>query len=396
MNTLQLLLAFAALSVTVWAQGCSRLPRNLNLTANPRLPSPFTFYNGRPVRTAAQWNCRREEISELFQRLESGEIPPKPRSVSGSISKDDNSITVKVTHRRRTISFTASIKYPEEGKGPFPAIIALGGTTVPIPSNVATIIIQHDQIAQQQSATLSRGVGLFYDLYGKNHTASAMAAWVWGTSRLIDALEDTSRRHRINTRRLAVTGCSRNGKGTLMVGAFEPRIVLTIPQESGTGGAGCWRLAKDLQNRGENVQTAPQIVTENVWFTAGFANLTSRVDDLPFDHHLLTGLVAPRGLFVIDHAGINWLGPKSTYGCSVAGRKVYEALGAADHMGVSITGNHNHCQFPEDKTGEYYTAFIDKFLFRNSSADTDIVYSDVDLGFKEEDWIDWKVPKLAK
>lgn len=59
-----------------------------------------------------------------------------------------------------------------------------------------------------------------------------MTAWVWGASRLIDALEQGPAA-RINTGRLGVTGCSRDGKGALMAGADETRFALTIPQESG-------------------------------------------------------------------------------------------------------------------------------------------------------------------
>ena len=65
-----------------------------------------------------------------------------------------------------------------------------------------------------------------------------MTAWVWGVSRIIDALE-LSPRANINLNKLAVTGCSRDGKGALMAGAFETRIALTIPQESGSGGDTC-------------------------------------------------------------------------------------------------------------------------------------------------------------
>ena len=65
-----------------------------------------------------------------------------------------------------------------------------------------------------------------------------MTAWVWGVSRIIDALEQTPEA-KINFNKLAVTGCSRDGKGALMAGAFEPRFALTIPQESGSGGDTC-------------------------------------------------------------------------------------------------------------------------------------------------------------
>ena len=85
------------------------------------------------------------------------------------------------------------------------------------------MIYANSDMAQQNDATTSRGVGLFFNLYGKNAMASAMTAWAWGVSRIIDVLEQTPSAH-INTRKIAVTGCSRNGKGALMAGALEPRI----------------------------------------------------------------------------------------------------------------------------------------------------------------------------
>ena len=99
-----------------------------------------------------------------------------------------------------------------------------------------------------------------------------------------------------------------------MAGALEPRIALTIPQESGAGGAACWRISDSLSG----AQTARQIITENVWFSTLFNPYVTRVNDLPFDHHLLAGLIAPRGLYVIEHSSIAWLGPRSAYGCMVS------------------------------------------------------------------------------
>lgn len=93
----------------------------------------------------------------------------------------------------------------------------------------------------QQTDTTSRGKGLFFTLYGSSATASAATAWVWGVSRIIDALE-VSPNAQINLQKIGVTGCSRNGKGALMAGAFDARIALTIPQESGSGGDTCVSL----------------------------------------------------------------------------------------------------------------------------------------------------------
>lgn len=111
----------------------------------------------------------------------------------------------------------------------------------------------------QQTDLTSRGLGTFYNLYGSNATASAMTAWVWGVSRIIDIIEETPQAH-INTQRIGVTGCSRDGKGALMAGAFDTRIALTIPQESGSGGDAGWRISLYEQDNGAVVQTATEIV----------------------------------------------------------------------------------------------------------------------------------------
>lgn len=78
-----------------------------------------------------------------------------------------------------------------------------------------------------------------------------------------------------------------------------------------------------MWDSGQDVQTAREIVTENVWFSTNFdAYAETDVDVLPFYHHMLAGLVAPRGLLVVENTGIEWLGNMSCYGCMKSARKV--------------------------------------------------------------------------
>lgn len=379
------------LALPAFAACGAALPSSLTLRANSRLPDPFTFYDGTKVTSQNDWTCRREEINQLFQRLELGTLPPKPASVTGSLS--GNSLTVNVSHEGKSISFTASVQFPS-GTAPFPAIIAIGGSSIPTPSGVAIINFNNNDIAAQDN-TGSRGRGKFYTLYGSGHSAAATTAWAWGVARIIDVLE-TVQNSRINLSRLGVTGCSRNGKGALIVGALEPRIALTIPQESGSGGAACWRISDSMKSRGVNVQTASQIVTENVWFSPLFNQYVNRVNDLPFDHHLLAAMVAPRGLLIIDNPSFEFLGPKSVIGCMKTGSKVYQALGISDRMGISLVGNHNHCQFPSSQQSDL-DAFVDKFFRGNLNANTSIIRTDSpnDFGFVESQWVDWPTPTLS-
>ena len=126
----------------------------------------------------------------------------------------------------------------QNGTGPFPAFIGLDGGSIPIPDNIAVISFNTEDMAQQISSA-SRGLGKFYELFGTDASAGAMMAWAWAISRIIDVLEKMPEAN-IDTTRLGVTGCSRDGKGALVAGAFDDRIALTISQESGSGGTDSW------------------------------------------------------------------------------------------------------------------------------------------------------------
>ena len=248
----------------------------------------------------------------------------------------------------------------------------------------------------QQDSTASRGLGLFYNLYGSTATASAMTAWVWGVSRIIDALENTPSAN-INTQKIAVTGCSRDGKGALMAGAFEPRIALTIPQESGSGGDTCWRLSKFEKDSGQQVQEATEIVTENVWFSTNFNNYVNAVDTLPYDHHLLAALVAPRAMISYENTDFEWLSPLSAWGCMSAAHTVWEALGVPQNHGFEQVGGHQHCQWPASLTASL-NAFFDTFLLGKSGESTDYFATNnvfAGVPWTPSQWIQWTTPTLA-
>ena len=384
-----LLLAMAA-PLAVIAQDCPvSLPADFSPAANAKLPDPFLQADGSRITTKDQWKCQRNFLSQLIQKYELGDMPPPPESVTGTLS--GNRLTIAVTDKGKSISFSVSINKPS-GAGPFPAIIAYGAASFPVPSGIATISFSNDDIAQQMN-TGSRGKGKFYDLYGSSATASAMLAWAWGVGRVVDALEKTPAAG-IDPTKLGVTGCSRNGKGALVAGAFEERIALTLPQESGSGGSACWRLSDEMKRKGTDVQTASQIVTENVWLSKSFEGYVNNIPRLPVDNHELAALVAPRAMLVIENTSQVWLGNMATYGCMKTAHKVWEALGVPENMGYSQVGNHGHCQFPSSQ-GPDVNAFVDKFLKGTGTANTNFVKTDGNLGFSDSDWVNWSVPTLS-
>lgn len=362
------------------------VPTTFPSTANAKLPNPFKFFDGTAVTTKAQYECRKQEVSAAMQAQELGDFPKKPSSVTATFS--GTSLSITSTEGGKSVSFSVSIKKPS-GTGPFPAIIAYGAASIPVPAGVATITFNNDDIAQQ-SGQSSRGKGKFFDLYGSSHSAGATTAWAWGVDRIMDALEATSSVG-IDPKRVGVTGCSRNGKGAFIAAALVDRIALGIPQESGSGGAACWRISDSEKAKGKNIQTSGQIVGENVWFSTRFNAFSTKSNTLATDHHQLAGLVAPRGLLVIENE-IDWLGPVSTTACMKAGRIIYKSLGVPENMGFTGSGNHNHCSFPSNQQADL-TAFINKFLLNQTGGDTNIEKGP--SGTDVSAYIDWTAPILT-
>jgi len=370
------------------------------LPAHAKLPDPFHFADGHAVATRADWACRRAELAAQVQHYELGEKPAfdaASTQVQARMAGQD--LVVDVTHDGKTVSFPAKIQLPpgDDGKhGPYPAIIGMGMVTLDNAElqrlGIALITFPNNAVGEQLGGA-SRGKGLFYDLYGKDHPASSMTAWSWGVSRLIDALEKTPAAG-IDARRLAVTGCSRNGKGAIVAGALDERIALTIAQESGAGGAASWRISEAQKQAGQNVQTLRQIVQENVWFTPAFGQFAERVERLPFDQHEVMGLIAPRGLLALENTSMEWLGDQSAWYDALAAREIWKALGHPEAMGVSQVGGHDHCRLPTSQYG-VVDAFARRFLLGDADAPTREVH-DTDGGFAPTPaaWVEWRTPTL--
>ncbi len=373
--------------------GCTipAMPSYAALATNAKLPDPFLSMSGTRIATKADWTCRRAEIAAQLQNWELGTKPAKPSQVSGSVTT--TAVNVTAGDGTKSISFTASISLPA-GNGPFPAIIGyIGGSlnsTAVKNLGVAIINFNNDDIAVQNSAS-SRGQGKFYTLYGSTHNAGSMMAWAWGVSRIIDVLEQNAATSKIDAKHIGVTGCSRDGKGALVAGAFDERIALTIPQESGSGGTATWRISDSQKAAGMNVQTLSEITGENDWFTNSFSQFNNTATKLPYDHHMLLGMVAPRAVLAIDNTGIDWLTAPSSWGAEQAGRMIFQALGVPDNLGASQVSHGDHCTFQASQEPEV-DAYIKKFLLGQNV--TASVNKTDGPAFNPAMWVAWTTPTL--
>ena len=369
------------------------MPAVSALPVNAKMPDPFQSMGGSRISSRAEWDCRRAEISQQLQTYELGTKPPRPASVTATTK--DTTLTITVVEGGKTMSFTVTFKKPTTGTAPFPVLIGYGSSSLSdvVSLGVATLNFNNDEMAKNTggSTTADRGKGKFYDFYGTTHSASAMMAWAWAVSRIIDALEMTPETG-LDPSRVAVTGCSRNGKGAIVAGAFDERIALTIPQESGSGGAGNWRVSDYMLNTlKQSTQDLKEIVGEEPWFSTALNAFSGKVGQLPFDHHMLMGMVAPRGLLVIEN-DILWLGPMSSFSSAVAGKRIFDALGAPAAITYSEVGKHNHCSFPVSQK-HWVDSYVSKYLL-GGAGEAAKIENDQSLTFDEARWVDWTTPTL--
>ena len=175
----------------------------------------------------------------------------------------------------------------------------------------------------------------------------------------------------------AITGCFRG----FFAAAFDERIALTIAQEPGGGGTAAWRVSETL---GE-VETLGR--TNHVWFMEEMFQFSNAVGKLPFDHHELLAMIAPRALFVLGNTDYEWLADESSFVACKAAKRVWETFGIADRFGFSIVGNHGHCILPDNQRPEV-EAFIDKFLLGKKDIDTNIeIHPFPNTDYSK--WINW-------
>ena len=363
---------------------------------NAKLPDPFLGLDGKRIATKDDWKCRREEIGAMYEKNMFGEKPRNPEKVEGTYSS--GKLTINVTDKGKSGSFSVKIINAGTKDNPKPAVIGFSGGMFGDACGslgksldgleVAQILFNPDDVAPES------GGGMFFQLY--NGGQGTIIAWAWGVSRIIDALEKTPEAG-IDVHHLAMTGCSRWGKGALATGAFDERIALTIPQESGSGGASLWRVGAQInkEKNDQYVQGLQSAATEDKWMISTFKNYDKKENTLPFDQHMLVSMVAPRAILILDNAGQKWLGEVPSNYCGQASKEVFDALGVSDNYTYSQEGGHSHCALPNGQFDEVKD-FIDKFLLGKDAKTGKIDYSKntETINWKKSDWIDWETPTL--
>ena len=338
------------------------------------LPNPLKWEKkSGTVKNLAEWNERRNEISNLIQQYEIGTIPEVKREQIKA-RMDNDTLFVTVTVGNESLTLSSHIKYPETGTAPYPLLI--GSSRISLPDTLlrmrpmALMNYNERQVngySQFRGDTCRTNYG-FVRLYPELIDNGAYSMWAWGFQRIIDGLELLGPEvTKIDTRHIGVTGCSYAGKMALFCGAFDTRVALTIAQEPGGGGAAAWRVSHTI----DGVEDLDK--TDYHWFKRSLWEQFhgDSVYQLPYDHHELCALVCPRAFLMLGNTDYKWLADESGYVSVNAAMRVWEHLGIADRIGYSINGNHPHCRLPEEQFPEVL-AFIDRFLFEKSVSTANI------------------------
>ncbi len=340
-------------------------------TVYPSLPDPLVFKNGKAVKSAKQWEKRKTEIFEDFDREVYGRTPASLPSVSWKVVSSSDTLIGSIPAKLKVLdgkvdnsSFPAisvdislSLVTPKNVSGAVPVIMEFGfiwPANWPRPPKTGNELSWEEQVLLKgwgyailipTSYQADNGAGLKEGIIGlvnkgqprKPDDWGTLKAWAWGASRAIDYFETD---HDVDAKRIGIEGLSRYGKAAIVAMAYEPRIAIGFIGSSGAGGAKL--LRRQFGEQVENLASS----AEYHWFAGNFIKYAGPLTpgDLPVDAHELIALCAPRPVFIsVGSPAVegNWIDGKGMFLAGVGAGPVYTLLGKKD-LGIT--------EFPPQQT----------------------------------------------
>jgi hypothetical protein len=343
------------------------------------LPDPLVTSKGERVRDAATWRrVRRPEILRMMESIQFGKAAGKPdKVIADRFDTGTVALGGKAIRRQTTLYFTDDrsgpkaelLSYvPADARGPVPLLLQISFSPnanvvddpgikpgemwsrdrkrVPVPpasafgrvdvlpflaNGIGFATLYYGDIEPDFKGGIPFGIRGRYLKPGQKEPApdewGAIAAWAWGLRRVMDYLETEPA---IDAKRVALLGSSRLGKTVLWTGATDERFAVILASVSGESGA-----ALSRRNYGETVRHMTDSTRYDYQFAHNYQSYGDRVNELPFDGHMLVSLIAPRPLLLQTGSTDFWSDPKGEYLSAVVASPVWKLLGkeglATDH-----------------------------------------------------------------
>ena len=301
------------------------------------------------VKTAEEWNDRREEIKDLIAHYMLGHRPENDAPARGEVLTSREIYGGKALregvriHFNDQESFDIYVVRPADGQK-HPTVVwnyFQGRDACPIEEELlergyALAAFENNSVCVDNADAPESPAKRAYP----EADWGAIMIWGWGFSKIIDYLLTTDY---VDPARLLVSGHSRNGKAALAAAAYDERVAMAIVNNSGCGGAGCYRFLGDATHTTQDSEKVESVGTITHVFPHWFAPELSTFggqekpypvtneNRLPFDLHFLKALVAPRVLYTNEGTEDVWANTHGSVLTREAAQPVFDLLGVPGH-----------------------------------------------------------------
>ncbi|WP_228692744.1 alpha/beta fold hydrolase [Lunatimonas sp.] len=316
-----------------WQSRTGELPPNFDrMPSIPLLPDPLVWNEGEqslPITNLSQWYNQRDWMKEKVKELFAGTFPDPPKNMTSNILEErlENEVLVQRIELRFGAHPDAKLNlevFTPPGEGPFPVFITQwnhrGWAQIAVRRGYMGVIYAG---ADEFDDTI-----LYQEVY-PGYDWTALMTRAWGASRAVDYLYTLAE---VDKAKIALTGHSRNGKLSLLAGAFDPRFTAIISSSGGTGGEIPYRYT-DERHENESLDYLNSIRPQ--WFHPRLRFYNGREHKLPIDQNSLMALIAPNALLLSSSireggGGDPWAIEQNFHSV----KRVYAFLGSSDRVGL--------------------------------------------------------------
>ena len=365
-----------------WLQTSGELPPDFDaLPRNNSLPDPLRFLDGRPVRTPEDWDARRAEIRQLFEKYAFGTFPPHPKLHRVVVLDEGRAEGCTVRHVQMEFGpenrgkLRAELFIPD-GPGRFPVLVGPAWIR-----GWAQLAVRRGYLCAIYAGSDSQDDADALAALYPQYDFALLPRRAWAGTMTLDYLETMPE---ANMKRVGLAGHSRDGKQALIEAGLDERITAVAAMSTGVGGTLPYRLAGE-RGMGEGVETTTRRFP--TWFHSRLRFFVGREDRLPVDGNLLVALVAPRACLISFGLHDSISDPWSEEQSYRSALNVYRLLGQPEHLGLQRRyGLHAVATEDVERMLDWFDIQFDR------SQDT--WHSDLLYGYDFEQWRNSHVEKI--